>query len=106
MGLRALTAQKGSHMQKRKVGQPRKGWKDSARKRHETRPAVTVKIYQGMMTDLEKIMTDCRAAADYYDERPGHAGPETMSDIYRTIHRLAEVLHKRELPPPNTETDR
>lgn len=47
------------------------------------------------MTDLEKIMTDCRAAADYYDERPGHAGPQTMSDIYRTIARLADVVAKQ-----------
>jgi hypothetical protein len=46
------------------------------------------------MTEFEKIATDCRAAADYYCDRPGHAGPETMMDIYRTIGRLAEAIEK------------
>jgi NCAIR mutase (PurE)-related protein len=40
------------------------------------------------MTEIEKIITDCRAAADYYDE--------PMSGIYRTIAQLAEVVKKQQ----------
>lgn len=47
------------------------------------------------MTEFQKIETDCRAAADYYCDNPGHAGPETMIDIYRAIARLAKALDKQ-----------
>lgn len=46
------------------------------------------------MTELEKIATDCRAAAGYYEEKPGHVGPEATIDLYRTIERLAKELQK------------
>ena len=44
------------------------------------------------MTELEKIATDCRAAADYYAEKPGHAGPEAIIDLYETIDRLTKAI--------------
>jgi hypothetical protein len=47
------------------------------------------------MTEIEKIITDCRAAADYYDERPGHVHL-VARDIYRTIERLADVVKKQQ----------
>jgi hypothetical protein len=58
-------------------------------------PLTTYQI-EGDMTELEKIMTDCRKAADYYDERPGHVHLVHVRDIYRTIARLAEVVEKQQ----------
>ena len=47
------------------------------------------------MQELEKIATDCRAAADYYADSPGLAGAEAIIDLYRTIQRIAEQLAKQ-----------
>jgi hypothetical protein len=41
---------------------------------------------------IERLVEDCRKAADYYEEAPGHAGPQAIIDLYRTIARLAELL--------------
>lgn len=49
------------------------------------------------MTEFEKIATECRAAADFYLEKPGLAQmalPGALSDIYRTLGRLAMAADK------------
>ena len=47
-----------------------------------------------------------RAAADHYDEHPGHSGPETMSDIYRTIERLALAIQKQRIADSSTGSEK
>lgn len=44
-----------------------------------------------MNTAIE-IRDDCERCADFYMEKPGAAGPETMIDLYRTIARLAHAV--------------
>ena len=47
------------------------------------------------MADLEKIATDCRAAADYYTDKPELAGSDATIDLYRTIQRLTEAIARK-----------
>lgn len=43
-------------------------------------------------TELQKLAHACDKAAHYYCEKPGHAGPEAVIDLYRVISALANVI--------------
>jgi hypothetical protein len=49
------------------------------------------------MTDLEKIATDCRAAAALYKKMSSPTG-NTFADIYQQLERIARAADKAQRP--------
>ena len=48
------------------------------------------------MTDTAtSVAEDCAKCAEYYGDKPGHAGHLTMVDLYRAIHRLAKIVERQ-----------
>lgn len=45
-----------------------------------------------MREQIEALIADCEKAAAFYDEKPGLAGPQAITDLYRAIARLATLL--------------
>jgi hypothetical protein len=45
-----------------------------------------------MPEQLEALIGDCEKCAEVYDEKPGLAGPQAISDLYRAIARLAAIV--------------
>ena len=43
-------------------------------------------------TEMEQIANNCLAAAQFYGEKPGRAGPDAIIDIYRTLAVLARFI--------------
>lgn len=46
--------------------------------------------------EATRIIDDAGRCADYYENAPGHAGPDTMIDLYRTIARLAHIVERQQ----------
>lgn len=47
---------------------------------------------QKLSARLSALATEAEFCADHYIEKPGHFGPETAVDLYRTIARLAREI--------------
>lgn len=57
------------------------------------------------MTDLEKIATDCRSLAHYYNAYPWNIDRAVVDQIFHYIALLAEAAEKRAKEPLVKMTD-
>ena len=49
-----------------------------------------------MREQIETLIADAEKAAAFYDAKPGLAGPQAISDLYRAVARLARLVKLKE----------